>query len=85
MRHEIPHIDPSLLLRLKIEARHRGLDVSDLLKEALLQFLGLPPRKTQFAKSSKLAALAGTWSSDDLSEFKESTKAFGEIDPDLWK
>ena len=32
-----------------------------------------------------LDALAGTWSAEDLAEFRQATSAFEEVDPSLWK
>lgn len=85
MRLEIPQIDPSLWLRLNIEARHRGLDVSDLLVEALQQFLGLSSVKQSVSTPSNLERLAGTWSQEEAEEFDRNTEAFGRVDPDMWK
>ena len=78
---------PSLLLRLQIEAKHRGMDVSELLKEAIQQFLGSQSRKKQSSskKSSKLEELAGTWTQEEFEEFNRNTKSFGEIDQEMWQ
>lgn len=81
MRQETPHIDPSLLLRLEIEAKHRGMDVSELLKKAIQQFLGSHSRNEQNIPKdpSKLEQLAGTWTQEEFEEFNRNTKSFGEI------
>ena len=86
MTPEIPHIDPSLLLRLEIEAKHRGMELPELLKVAIQQFLGVQSRKEQSSpkKSSKLKELAGTWTQEEYEEFNRNTKSFGEIDPKMW-
>lgn len=82
---EIPQIDPTLWLRLNIEAKHRGLDISELLQEALRQFLGLPFKRQSKQQASSFDRLAGTWTQEDAKEFERNTEAFGKIDSDLWE
>jgi len=85
MKIEIPQIDPSLWLRLTIEAKHRGQDTSVLVQEALRLFLGMSPAKPTIAKKSKLDQLAGTWSQAEEGEFTRNTEEFGKIDPEMWQ
>ena len=82
MRPKIP-IDPSLLLRLEIEAKHHGLEVSELLKEAIQQFFGIRVRNNK--NSSKLKELAGTWTQEEFEEFNRNAKSFGKIDQEMWQ
>lgn len=82
----MPQIDPTLWLRLNIEAKHRGLDISELLQEALRQFLGLPfNRLSTKQRPSNLDRLAGTWTQEDVEEFNRNTEIFGKIDSDMWE
>ncbi len=84
MKLEVPQLDPALWLRLNIEARHRGLAVSELLLEALHQFLGMPSVRQQAEKPTDFDRLAGTWTKEEAAEFERNTAAFGNIDPDIW-
>ena len=85
MKLDIPQIDPSLWLRLKIEAKHRGLEVSDLLVEALKQFLGISHRRPIPTDKTNLDRLAGTWTEEDAREFEKNTEGFGDIDQEMWE
>ena len=85
MKLDIPQIDPSLWLRLKLEAKHRGLEVSDLLVEALYQFLGLSYKKQILSKESNLDRPAGTSTKEDAKEFELNTEGFGKIDEEMWE
>ena len=84
MRLNIPQIDPTLWQRLTIEARHRGLAISDLVAQALRQFLGLAQRKPAIEPETSLDQLAGTWTEEEAQEFEQNTQQFNQIDPDLW-
>lgn len=85
MKREVPQIDPALWLRLNIEAKHRGLAVSELLLEALHQFLGLPSTQSLAEKPSDFDRLAGTWTQEEAAEFERNTAAFDNIDPAMWE
>lgn len=85
MKQNLLQIDPSLWLRLTIEAKHRGTHVSELLSEALKQFFGISvPLKTNY-QASNIESLAGTWTAEDATEFEQNTDSFGQIDEDMWK
>jgi hypothetical protein len=85
MKQNLLQIDPSLWLRLRIEAKHRGTHVSELISEALKQFLGISVPLKMASQSSNIETLAGTWTAEDAMEFERNTEAFGQIDEDMWK
>ncbi|MEM8898148.1 MAG: hypothetical protein AAGC85_08585 [Bacteroidota bacterium] len=85
MKIELPHIDKSLWDRLKLEAKHRGMDVSDLFRKALLDFFNDSENLGEKSQESDFDSLAGTWSEEDAIEFDNNTKSFREIDPEMWK
>ncbi|MDB4286164.1 hypothetical protein N9933_02570 [bacterium] len=76
MPQETPQIDPFLLHRLTIEAKHRGLPVSELLTKAIQQYLGINP---EMGITSNLDRLAGTWSKEEAKEFERNTEWFGKV------
>ncbi len=84
MRIDIPEIDPTLWLRLHIEARHRGTNVSTLLTEAIHFYLGIKQPSTIPPDPSSLHRLAGTWTQEDAEEFEQNTDWTRQIDPDIW-
>lgn len=55
-------------------------NVLRLIDEGLGGAGGRPRRR-----HSDLDALAGTWSTEDLTEFQQMTAAFDEVDPGLWE
>ncbi|MEO0583828.1 MAG: hypothetical protein AAFV78_14680 [Bacteroidota bacterium] len=87
MRIEVPQIDPTLWLRLNIEAKHRGIHPSILLSQALQQFLGISNQEiSQKEEEDRIfARLAGTWTQEDVDEFEQNTEDFRQIDPDIWE
>ncbi|MEM6767859.1 MAG: hypothetical protein AAF655_23185 [Bacteroidota bacterium] len=85
MKIELPHIDKSLWNRLKLEAKHRGMDVSDLFHKALLDFFNDSEDIGKESQKSNFNSLAGTWSEEDAKEFENNTTSFREIDPEMWK
>ena len=86
MQIEVPQIDPTLWKRFSLEARHRGTDVSELLDEALRQFLGMPQlRFTPKEEEDRVfERLAGTWTQEEAEEFERNTAYFSRIDHDIW-
>ncbi len=87
MRIEVPQIDPTLWLRLNIEAKHRGTNPSMLLSQALQQFLGIPDRELSRKEEEDriFTRLAGTWTQEDADEFERNTEDFRQIDPEIWE
>jgi hypothetical protein len=84
MQIEVPQIDPTLWRRLNIEAKHRGITVSDLLQNAIHHYLEIKPSQTIVSGSSNLRRLAGTWTEEEAEEFERNTAYFSQIDHDIW-
>ncbi len=72
-------LDEATLLRIKSNARRRGISVNRLIVESL---------QKQYAAGDRplddLDALAGAWSAEEAARFDAATAPFGEIDPGLW-
>jgi hypothetical protein len=87
MQIDIPQIDPLLWLRFTLEAKHRGIHVSELLNDAMRQFLGMhQPQFIQKEEEDKaFEKLAGTWSHEEAEEFEKNTEQFSQIDSDMWR
>ena len=85
MQIEVPQIDPTLWRRLNIEAKHRGKSTTELLQEALYQYLDIRPIRTEPNDSSNLRRLAGTWSKEEAEEFERNIEWTTRIDEDMWK
>ena len=84
MQIEVPQIDPTLWKRVNIEAKHRGTSATELLQEALYQYLGIKPIQPQPHDSSNLRRLAGTWSKEEAEEFESNIEWTTRIDEDMW-
>jgi hypothetical protein len=72
-------LDQTTLLRIKSNARRRGISVNRLIVESL---------QKQYAAGDRpfddLDALVGAWSAKDAAQFAAATAPFGEIDPGQW-
>ena len=72
-------LDDATLLRIKSNARRRGISVNRMIVETL---------QRQYAAGDRayddLDALAGAWSSNEAAQFAAAIAPFGEIDPGLW-
>jgi plasmid stability protein len=65
---------------LEREKQRRGTSLNRTVIDLLRQALGVgAPR------SNGVAALAGTWTQDDLDEFEEAVASFDRVDADLWR
>lgn len=63
-------------------AQKKRQSINKTILEFLRKGLGIPE---QGKKRRDLSSLAGTWTEQDLVEFKESTKIFEDIDDEMWK
>jgi len=71
---------PGDLANALVEEKHRrGTSLNQTVIDLLSQGLGVGVRR-----SNGLAALAGTWSEEDLRAFEAAVRPFGTIDPELW-
>jgi plasmid stability protein len=77
----IRNVDPRLAKALERETRRRGTSLNQTVLSLLGQALGV---NAQGPRSNGLRKLAGTWSSDELRAFEESTAAFERVDEELW-
>ena len=72
-------LDDATLLRIKSNARRRGISVNRLIVESL---------QKQYATGDRafddLDALVGAWSGKEAAQFAAASAPFGEIDPGLW-
>lgn len=78
-------LDDKLHARLKVEARRRGLSLNALTKQALRQAVERRHAPDAQGRYGDLDALAGTWSVAQARQFEAATRAFTEVDPELWR
>ena len=77
-------IDEAISGALKEKARREDTSVNSVMLRILKESLGIEKKKRN-AVYNDLDHLAGTWSSNDLEEFKSATAAFEKVDDDMWK
>jgi hypothetical protein len=77
-------IDEETALRLKNEARGRGVSVNALILELIQQGLGLRGGRAPQAVYRDLDALAGTWGAEETAGFLEAISDFERIDEGIW-
>lgn len=74
---------PDRLARaLADERQRRGQSLNQTVLDLLGQALGVTPN-ARF--DNGLAALAGSWSDEELREFRAATAVFEQLDEDLWR
>lgn len=82
MKHlTIRNVPEELAGRLDEEKRARGRSLNQTVLEVLAQALGLAPGKP---RSNGLAALAGTWSAEEVAELEAALAFARELDDELW-
>jgi hypothetical protein len=74
-------VPKKVLLKLRSEAKHRGISVNKLASELLARSLGL----AEEPRDNGLGALAGTWSQKEFQEFNKAVDELSKPDPELWK
>lgn len=81
MRHlTIRNVPSDLARRLEEAKRERGRSLNQTVLELLSQALGLDRGRP----SNGLAALAGTWSAEEVAELEAALRFTEEIDDELW-
>lgn len=76
----IRNVDRALSQALERERRAQGTSLNETVLRLLRRALALEPE----GHENGLAKLAGTWSQEDFDEFREHTRAFDQIDDELW-
>lgn len=74
-------IPEEVMALLKKEADRLHMSVNALVLKIIKKGLGFNPERTVY---HDLDHLSGSWSSEDEAAFKEHTKAFEQIDKELW-
>jgi plasmid stability protein len=77
----IRNVDAALAAALERERKRRGASLNQTVLELLRSALGSEPGEP---RSNGLAKLAGTWSAKDLRDFERVTRAFEQVDDELW-
>lgn len=77
-------LDDQALAALKARAQQDKASLNSTVLRLIDEGLGGSGGR-QRRRHSDLDALAGTWSAEDLAEFRQATSAFEEVDPSLWK
>ena len=67
--------------RLEEEKRLRGRSLNQTVLDLLSQGLGLPGGR----RTNGLAALAGTWTAEQLADIESALRFAEEIDPEVWR
>lgn len=78
--------DRDLERRLRDVARAKGVSLNQAALLLLREGAGLElPRRRANVVGESLDALIGSWSKEEEAAFLEAMRAFGEIDPALWR
>lgn len=77
-------IDGELEQALVSEAERTGTSMSATVKRTLRHAFGLTGKKYH-VEYHDLDHLAGTWTAEEQAAFEEHTRAFSEIDEDMWR
>ncbi len=70
---------------LQVEARRRGVDVKDVIKEIIEDRLVPLANRSVDQTYHDLDDLAGTWSAEEAAAFLSATADMRRCDEDLWK
>jgi plasmid stability protein len=81
----VREVEDTLHLRLKREARRRGVSVNALTRQLLSDAVSGHLAPDSAGRFSELDALAGTWSAADVRRFNAATRSFSEIGASLWQ
>ena len=77
-------IDDAISGALKEKARREDTSVNTVMLRILKESLGIEKKRRNVVYND-LDHLAGTWSSNDITEFESATAAFEKVDEDMWK
>jgi len=78
----IRNVDPKLAKALERERERRGSSLNQTVLEVLRLSLGVGAGER---RSNGLRELAGTWSAKEQAEFDAATRAFEQLDAELWR
>ena len=78
-------LDESTALRLKNEARRRGLSVNAFVLQLIRQGIGKRPTGPRRFVHHDLDELAGTWSPEEATIFLEALSDFEQVDDEVWR
>lgn len=70
--------------KLRAEARKKGKSINKTAVEMLAKALGVGPREEQ-RKKRDIRPVFQKWSPKQQREFEKNTRAFEEIDPEMWQ
>jgi plasmid stability protein len=76
----VRNVPPELSTALDAHRRRRGTSLNQTVLDLLSQALAVRRQR-----SNGLARFAGTWSEEEFREFEDATRAFEEIDHELWR
>ncbi len=78
-------LDESTALRLKDEARRRGLSVNAFVLQLIRQGIGKRPTGPRRPIHHDLDELAGTWCPEEAATFLEALFDFEQVDDEVWR
>ena len=77
-------IDDAISGALKERARREDTSVNTVMLRILKESLGIEKKK-RIVIHNDLDHLAGTWDSNDFTEFESATAVFEKVDEEMWK
>ena len=78
----IRNVPRAVMRALERERRQKQSSLNQAAIDALGRALGVHPGE---APENGLAALAGTWSEEDMRAFQAATSPFEQVDDEVWK
>lgn len=78
-------VDDTAVSRLKDQAKSRGMSLNAYLVEIIQRSAGVRTKVGRHPEYRDLGDLAGTWTAEDVDEFKETQRAFERVDEELWR
>ena len=78
-------VDETAVSRLKDRARSRGISLNAYLVELIQKSAGVRAEPGRHPEYRDLDDLAGTWTDEDVEEFKETQRPFERVDEELWR
>lgn len=77
--------DPELVRRLQMLAEREGLSLNQAALKLMRRGAGLEPTTGSFEIGNAIEKYSGVWSEAEAREFREATRDFDRIDPDMWR
>lgn len=81
----ITHLDTATTAWIEQEAQRRGMSVEDVVRHLIYRGLEVERRQAQQQRYHDLDLLAGTWSTEEVDEFRHAIADLNQIDPTLWQ